>query len=111
LVYRFEWHHLSEFTGTSRATITWDISADTPPGRYRIQHFGDWKSIGGTITAFSGSSKEFQVVTSRMAKVKLLNKKLLKTKLRLLSNDVRDSKFSGHGKLGKKLLAHKIRQG
>ncbi|TNC25369.1 neutral/alkaline ceramidase [Amycolatopsis alkalitolerans] len=48
-------------TASSIATITWDIPPDTPVGRYRVVHHGDWKSLGGAITAFSGTSRAFAV--------------------------------------------------
>ncbi|XP_046569585.1 neutral ceramidase-like [Haliotis rubra] len=58
---RFYWHHTSYILGESEAEITWDIPANQEPGTYRIRHFGDHKSILGTITAFSGTSSSFQV--------------------------------------------------
>ncbi|MDQ1656515.1 MAG: neutral ceramidase, partial [Cryptosporangiaceae bacterium] len=34
---------------------------DTPPGTYRIVHYGDSKSLLGTITPFTGASRTFTV--------------------------------------------------
>jgi len=45
----------------STATITWDIPPNTPIGKYRLVHFGDAKSVTGTITPFTGSSRAFVV--------------------------------------------------
>jgi hypothetical protein len=35
----------------SKTTITWDIPAG-PIGRYRVVHYGDWKSLSCRITPF-----------------------------------------------------------
>ncbi len=46
----------------STATITWDIPPNTPIGRYRIVHHGDWKNgWNGSITAFTGATRAFLV--------------------------------------------------
>ncbi len=51
--------------GESRATITWTIPQGTPPGNYRIQHFGDWKSLStGKVAPFSATSATFKVYAS-----------------------------------------------
>jgi neutral ceramidase len=57
----FTWRRTSEMLGTSEATVTWEIEDWTAPGVYRLRYFGDWKALGGSITAFEGSSKEFRV--------------------------------------------------
>ncbi|MER6990982.1 neutral/alkaline ceramidase [Saccharopolyspora hirsuta] len=47
---------------TSTATITWDIPPNTPAGRYRIVHHGNWKNgWNGEITAFTGTTRTFVV--------------------------------------------------
>ncbi|MEV6650834.1 neutral/alkaline ceramidase [Streptomyces sp. NPDC051219] len=58
---KYRWTRINGLTGTSKATITWDIGADTPPGTYRIVHFGDARSLLGTITPFTGTSRTFTV--------------------------------------------------
>jgi neutral ceramidase len=58
---RFHWS-ARRFRGSGRATITWDVPADTPPGRYRVQYHGDVPGVGGP-TAFTGTSAEFEVRT------------------------------------------------
>jgi len=46
----------------SKVTITWKIPADTPPGQYRIRHFGNWKSgWTGAISGYEGASRVFTV--------------------------------------------------
>ena len=45
----------------SVARITWDVPDGTPAGRYRVQHFGNSRDAAGTITAFTGTSNEFEV--------------------------------------------------
>ncbi|GAB2591475.1 ceramidase CerN [Streptomyces capparidis] len=58
---RYRWSRLDWAAGTSKATITWDIGPETPPGTYRITHSGDWKNLTGKITPFTGASREFTV--------------------------------------------------
>lgn len=50
----YRWTRINGLTGTSKATITWDIGADTTPGTYRIVHHGDSKNLLGKITPFTG---------------------------------------------------------
>ncbi|TQC46463.1 alkaline ceramidase [Rhodococcus sp. WS4] len=45
----------------SVARITWDIPDGTPAGQYRVQHYGDSRDAAGAITAFTGTSNEFEV--------------------------------------------------
>jgi len=53
----------------SMAKILWDIPEDAAVGTYRIKHHGDAKSLRGKLTAFTGVSKEFRVVSSRVRAV------------------------------------------
>lgn len=55
------YHWVRTFGAESAAEISWAIPTDTPPGSYRIVHHGDAKSLAGTITPFSGTSRVFQV--------------------------------------------------
>ena len=79
----YEWKRTSTVLGTSEVTITWETkwetdawqsTSDPKPdhgelrarqsqfrGLYRIRYEGDAKSIGGTITAFEGTSDEFRI--------------------------------------------------
>lgn len=57
----YRWTRLNGLTGTSKATITWDVGADTAPGTYRIVHHGDAKSLLGKIRPFTGTSAAFTV--------------------------------------------------
>lgn len=46
----------------SKVTITWAIPEGTPPGQYRIRHFGNWKSgWTGAISPYEGRSRVFTV--------------------------------------------------
>ncbi|AII06485.1 neutral/alkaline ceramidase [Rhodococcus opacus] len=45
----------------SLARITWDVPDGTPAGRYRVQHFGNSRDAAGAITAFTGTSNDFEV--------------------------------------------------
>ncbi|SDN14440.1 Neutral/alkaline non-lysosomal ceramidase, C-terminal [Streptomyces wuyuanensis] len=51
----------NSFTGTSKATVTRDIDAGTPPGTYRVVHVGDARSLLGRGTPFTGTSRSFTV--------------------------------------------------
>lgn len=50
-----------EYLGISTAQITWTIPVATSAGTYRIVHHGDAKSLFGTITPFTGTSRTFTV--------------------------------------------------
>ncbi|MDP9867547.1 MULTISPECIES: neutral/alkaline ceramidase [Streptosporangium] len=57
----YRWTRLNGLTGTSKATITWDIAPGTPAGTYRIVHSGDSRNILGKVTPFTGASRSFTV--------------------------------------------------
>lgn len=58
----FEWRRVNTILGTSEATITWEIEAETEKGVYRIKYFGAAKTpITGTIVPFQGTSAAFHV--------------------------------------------------
>ena len=59
---QFHWQRTSELLGESIANITWTIAPGTPPGTYKIQHFGFHKEITGNIYPYSGSSSAFDVI-------------------------------------------------
>ncbi len=50
-----------EYLGVSTAQVTWSIPRTAEPGTYRIIHHGDAKSLTGSITPFTGTSRAFQV--------------------------------------------------
>ncbi|GAA3127009.1 ceramidase CerN [Planomonospora alba] len=58
---RFRWTRLNALTGTSKATVTWDVAPDTPVGTYRVVHFGDRRNLFGGVTPFTGVSRAFTV--------------------------------------------------
>lgn len=83
----YEWERTSTVLGTSEVTISWETKWETGSwrdepstavkhevhegllarnrdleGRYRLRYYGDAKSLGGSITAFEGTSGEFDVV-------------------------------------------------
>lgn len=45
-------------------TIAWDVPASQQAGRYRIVYFGDSRSIDGRLTPFTGTSAEFEILSS-----------------------------------------------
>ncbi|BBX99167.1 neutral ceramidase [Mycobacterium lacus] len=56
---RFQWQRHGR--NGSRVTISWDIPADTPPGRYRIVHHGSARDRAGALAAFTGTTREFAI--------------------------------------------------
>lgn len=57
----YQWRR--EGADRSRIEVTWRIPASTTPGTYRINHFGEWKNgLGGAITSYKGTSREFVVL-------------------------------------------------
>lgn len=78
----YEWTRTSTVLGTSEVTISWETKWETEgmnndmteaqhgelmsrsaqlAGRYRLKYYGDSKALGGTITAFEGVSREFDL--------------------------------------------------
>ncbi|MGW0698482.1 neutral/alkaline ceramidase [Streptomyces sp. NPDC002867] len=57
----YRWVRINGVTGTSKAVITWKPPAGTAAGTYRIVHHGDWKSLFGKVTAFTGATRPFRV--------------------------------------------------
>ncbi|KAF2234333.1 neutral ceramidase precursor [Viridothelium virens] len=58
----YEWTRTNEILGTSQVTISWEIPSEgVAPGTYRLRYYGDAKSVGGTITPFTGVSAAFTV--------------------------------------------------
>ncbi|KPI37116.1 Neutral ceramidase [Cyphellophora attinorum] len=57
----YNWKRTSTILGTSEVTLEWEIEPGTPKGVYRLRYYGDWKSLGGKITAFEGTSGTFNV--------------------------------------------------
>ncbi|ROV98109.1 hypothetical protein VPNG_08605 [Cytospora leucostoma] len=62
----FEWRRTSDVLATSEAEITWETDreddGEVERGVYRLKYFGDWKSLGGTITPFEGTTAAFTLV-------------------------------------------------
>jgi hypothetical protein len=56
-VYKWE----RDFIANSKITIKWYIPEDTPPGEYRIKHYGNNKDIAGKISSYEGTSNVFKV--------------------------------------------------
>lgn len=60
---RYRWKRT--FAAESVADIEWAIPTGTAEGTYRIVHTGDARSLFGTITPFSGSTRSFQVLATK----------------------------------------------
>lgn len=58
----YNWKKISEVLGTSEVNIVWETERDVEGGEYRIKYYGDSKSVGGSITAFEGTSNKFTLV-------------------------------------------------
>ncbi|KAI0262181.1 Neutral/alkaline nonlysosomal ceramidase [Gloeopeniophorella convolvens] len=57
----YRWVRNSTILGTSTVTLSWTIEDGTPSGTYRLKYFGDSKPLIGSISAFTGTSSNFQV--------------------------------------------------
>ena len=82
--------------GESQVTVTWDIPMTQQIGTYRIQYFGNWKAISGSITTFRGTSKQFKVTSLKSYYKNKLRKLTLQQKLKntiTLNNDILESKY------------------
>lgn len=61
---RFHWdrpNFLENILHMNIVTVEWIIPSSTKSGTYRIQHFGNYKSVTGGIKAFNGTSSTFVV--------------------------------------------------
>jgi neutral ceramidase len=58
----YNWTKTSEILGLSEVEIVWETESWVEPGQYRVKYYGDSKAVGGSITAFEGTSGEFVVV-------------------------------------------------
>lgn len=62
----FTWKRLSDIFATSEVQVTWETDREDlgtlQSGVYRLRYFGDWKSLGGTITPFNGTSGPFTLI-------------------------------------------------
>lgn len=62
----FRWKRTSDLLATSEVEIVWETDREhvdeVERGVYRLRYFGDWKSLGGTITPFEGVSGVFTLV-------------------------------------------------
>lgn len=57
----FNWKKTSELLGTSEVKIVWESESWAEEGQYRIKYYGDSKAVGGSITAFEGTSGIFDL--------------------------------------------------
>lgn len=55
----YTWYRDDTIEGTSHVVISWESETDAAAGTYRIKYYGDSKAVGGTITAFTGTSNNF----------------------------------------------------
>ena len=59
--YRWKRNNCFPTFGCSHVTVEWDIPDDAAPGTYRLRCFGDWKSVGGDLHPYEGTSSPFEV--------------------------------------------------
>ncbi|KAI7786068.1 neutral ceramidase [Diaporthe eres] len=55
----YTWNRTNGLLGYSEVTISWETEDYAQPGTYRVRYYGDSKDVGGTITAFNGTSNKF----------------------------------------------------
>uniref|UniRef100_A0A182JG20 Neutral ceramidase n=1 Tax=Anopheles atroparvus TaxID=41427 RepID=A0A182JG20_ANOAO len=58
---RFRWERTSTILGFSDIEFSWTIGPATPPGTYRIRHFGNYRYILGGIYPYVGTTSFFTV--------------------------------------------------
>ncbi|RVE54727.1 hypothetical protein evm_000494 [Chilo suppressalis] len=58
---KYIWKRNSKILGTSEAEVEWEIPEGTPPGTYRLHHYGNYKYILGGIYPYHGFSDSFEV--------------------------------------------------
>ncbi|KAL0831611.1 hypothetical protein ABMA28_002389 [Loxostege sticticalis] len=58
---KYIWRRNSVVLGTSHAELHWEIPEGTPPGTYRLHHYGNYKYILGGIYPYHGFTDPFQV--------------------------------------------------
>lgn len=59
--FRFIWVRDSKFRGTSHVNLEWEIPVGTPPGTYRLHHYGNYKYVLGGIYPYHGFTDSFKV--------------------------------------------------
>ncbi|KAL3420116.1 neutral/alkaline non-lysosomal ceramidase [Phlyctema vagabunda] len=55
----YSWYRDNGLLGTSHVVISWETESSAATGTYRVKYYGDSKALGGTITAFTGTSRSF----------------------------------------------------
>ncbi|OIW28858.1 Neutral/alkaline nonlysosomal ceramidase [Coniochaeta ligniaria NRRL 30616] len=58
----FHWKRISDVLATSEVTIEWETGQADEKGMYRLRYYGDAKSLGGTMSPFTGTSAVFALV-------------------------------------------------
>ena len=61
---KFHWdrpNFVEDILHMSIVTAEWNVPSGTPSGTYRIQHFGNYKSMTGAIKPYNGTSSTFLV--------------------------------------------------
>ncbi|XP_063536050.1 neutral ceramidase [Cydia strobilella] len=58
---KYIWHRNNKVLGTSHSEVLWHVPDGTPPGTYRLHHYGSYKYILGGIYPYHGFSNSFEV--------------------------------------------------
>lgn len=58
----FRWERISDVLATSEAMVEWETGEEDERGSYRLRYYGDAKSLGGTISPFTGTSAVFTLL-------------------------------------------------
>lgn len=58
----YTWRRTDFTLGHSEVDVTWETGGNAEAGTYRVKYYGDAKALGGSITAFEGTSKGFDLI-------------------------------------------------
>ncbi|KAB5577675.1 neutral/alkaline nonlysosomal ceramidase-like protein [Coniochaeta sp. 2T2.1] len=58
----FHWERVSDVMATSEVEIEWETGEEDESGVYRLEYYGDARSLGGKISSYSGRSGVFTLV-------------------------------------------------
>ncbi|KAK7407879.1 hypothetical protein QQX98_009938 [Neonectria punicea] len=57
----YSWRRTNWVLGHSEVDVSWETSGNAEEGTYRVRYYGDSKSVLGSVSAFTGTSREFEL--------------------------------------------------
>lgn len=57
----YTWRRTNFVLGHSEVDVTWETGGNAEPGTYRVKYYGDSKTLLGQISAFEGTSEQFEL--------------------------------------------------